>query len=227
MQCVILAAGKGTRMQPLTFDRPKPLVSVAGRPLLTHILDALPAEVDSYVFVVKYLSDQMREYFGAEYRGHPITYVEQGTPDGTGGAIYSARPVLEERFMVMLADDLHGKGALEALVREPLAILGALSDEPQHFGVLTVSPFDTLVDIEEKPEHPKSNLINTGAMVLDQRIFAYPAPEVHGEVRLTDMATALAKDAPIRVVTQPLWCPVGRPEDIAKGEEFLSTVFGA
>jgi hypothetical protein len=63
-------------------------------------------------------------------------------------------------------------------------------------------------------------------MVLDQRIFDYPAEAVQGEVRLTDMATALAKDAPIRVVTQPLWCPVGRPEDIPRGEVFLSDVLG-
>jgi bifunctional UDP-N-acetylglucosamine pyrophosphorylase/glucosamine-1-phosphate N-acetyltransferase len=197
------------------------LVEVAGKPILTHILDVLPSGIDSLVFVVHYLAEQIREYYGDTYRGIPITYVDHASLNGTGGALLAARPVLEDRFMVMLADDLHGTGALQALAEEPLAILGALSDEPQHFGVLTVSSDDTLVDIEEKPEYPKSNLINTGAMVLDQRIFAYDAPAVGGEVRLTDMATSLAKDVPVRVVTQPLWCPIGRPQDIARGEVFL------
>jgi UDP-N-acetylglucosamine diphosphorylase / glucose-1-phosphate thymidylyltransferase / UDP-N-acetylgalactosamine diphosphorylase / glucosamine-1-phosphate N-acetyltransferase / galactosamine-1-phosphate N-acetyltransferase len=221
MQCIILAAGKGTRMRPLTLERPKPLIEVGGRPLLTHIIDVLPSEVDSLVLVVEYLKEQIEEYVGAEYQGMPVTYVEQSAQKGTGGALRTAQPVLHDRFMVMLADDLHGKQALKEMAAAPLAILGAVSAEPEHYGVLTISPEHTLVDIEEKPQHPKSNLINTGAMVLDHRVFTYNTPAVEGEVRLTDMVTALAKDVPVTVVAQPLWCPVGRLEDIPVGEQFL------
>lgn len=209
-------------MQPLTLTQPKPLVEVSGRPLLTHILDAIPQEIDSFVFVVHYRKEQIQEYFGDAYQGKPITYVDQTVANGTGGALFAAQPLLHDRFMVMLADDLHGSSALNALAQEECAILGALSQEPQHFGVLTISPSGTLVDIEEKPVHPKSSLINTGAMVLDERIFSYRQPPVQGEVRLTDMVTALAHDVPVKVVEQPLWCPVGKPEDIIRGEIFLS-----
>ncbi len=208
-------------MRPLTLERPKPLIEVAGRPLLTHIIDALPHEVDSLVLVVEYLKEQIEDYFGTEYQGMPVTYVEQSAQKGTGGALRTAQSVLHDRFMVMLADDLHGKPALAELAQAPLAILGAVSREPEQYGVLTISSQNTLIDIEEKPIHPKSNLINTGAMVLDQRVFAYEAPEIDGEIRLTDMVTGLAKDAPITVVAQPLWCPVGRLEDIPTGVAFL------
>ena len=87
MQCVILAAGEGVRMRPLTNDRPKPLVPIAGRPLLAHILDALPSEVDELVLVVKYRQQQIRDFVGTSYNGTPVTYVEQGDQYGTGGAV--------------------------------------------------------------------------------------------------------------------------------------------
>lgn len=208
-------------MRPLTDTIPKPLVPIAGRPLLARIIDALPATIDELVLVVKYRGGDLRAHFGPACQGRSITYVEQGTPNGTGGALLAARPHLAGRFMVMNADDLHGSEALTTLANAEIAILGAISPEPQHFGVLTVSPEGTLCGIEEKPTEPKSNLVNTGTMVLDQSVFSYTSPEVQGEVRLTDMVMALAQDIPVRVIPQPRWCPVGRPEDIPKAEAFL------
>ncbi len=220
MQCVILAAGMGVRMRPLTLDRPKPLVEVGGRPLVEHVLDALPDSITSLVFVVHYRGEQIREHFGGSYRGRSVIYVDQVTANGTGGALRAARPVLGERFMVVLADDLHGAPALQELTRYPLAILGAISPTPERYGVLTVED-GILVGIEEKPQRPRSNLVNTGAMVLDQRIFAYETPTTNGEVFLTDLVTGLAHDAHVHVVAQPRWCPIGYPEDLPKGEAFL------
>ncbi len=64
MQCVILAAGKGTRLRPLTDNTPKPLVPVAGKPLIDHTIDALPSAIDELILVVGYLGDQLRAHFG-------------------------------------------------------------------------------------------------------------------------------------------------------------------
>ncbi len=222
MQCVIPAAGKGTRMRPLTEMLPKPLVRVCGVPILTHVLEALPSEVDEVVLVVKYRKDDLRAQYGNEYAGTRIVYVEQGEPDGTGGALLSAQDVLDDRFMVILADDLHGPDALRALIREDLAVLAARVDDPRHFGVIVQSESGVLVEIKEKPEDPSSNLVNTGAMMLDRRIFACVTPMVGGEVRLTDMLTLLAERAPVQVVEQSAWCPVGRPEDISLAEAYLA-----
>ena len=211
-------------MRPLTDTIPKPLVPIAGRPLLARIIDALPDTIDELVLVVKYRGGDLRAHFGQAYQGRSITYVEQTTPDGTGGALLAARPHLASRFMVMNADDLHGRDALRALLTHDLALLGAIVDDPRPFGVLALTKEGTLAGIEEKPEHPASNLVNTGTMVLDQSIFSYTSPEVQGEVRLTDMVMALAQDIPVRIITQPRWCPVGRPEDILKAERFLDEI---
>ncbi len=222
MQCVIFAAGKGTRLRPLTDAIPKPLVRVCGKPILAHVLDALPDEISEVVLVVEYLREQIEVFSGNEWKGRRVSYVPQRLPHGTGGALMSAREALRDRFLVMNADDVHGAAALARLLRHPLGLLAATTDHPQDFGVLTVSDEGTLTGIEEKPTHPASNLISTGVMVLDERIFSYDAPLHNSELYLTDMVTALATVAPIHIEVQDLWLPIGRPEDILLAERALS-----
>lgn len=82
MQAIVVAAGRGTRMGPLTETRPKPLVPVAGATLLEHVLDAAAGVVDEYVIVVGYRGDQIRERIGASYAGTPVVYAEQDTQEG-------------------------------------------------------------------------------------------------------------------------------------------------
>jgi UDP-N-acetylglucosamine diphosphorylase / glucose-1-phosphate thymidylyltransferase / UDP-N-acetylgalactosamine diphosphorylase / glucosamine-1-phosphate N-acetyltransferase / galactosamine-1-phosphate N-acetyltransferase len=209
-------------MLPLTKKTPKPLLEIAGEPLLAYIIRALPPEVDSLVVVVKYLGEQIRDFLGEEYAGLPVTYVEQGLVDGTGGALVSAQAVLEERFMVLTGDDLHGASALHAFAQFECATLVARTNEPKLYGAIAYHADGTLRAIEEKPEYPSSNMVYTSALVLNRRVFQY-APPLHGtELYLTDMVSLLARELPIHVVEQHAWCPVGKPEDIEKAERFLA-----
>ncbi|MEQ1790600.1 MAG: sugar phosphate nucleotidyltransferase [Rickettsiales bacterium] len=226
MQCVILAAGKGTRMRPLTEHVPKPLVKVCGKPLLQHIVEALPSEIDEIILVVNYLEDQIRAYCGEEFCGRKVKYVTQANPaGGTGDALRCAEPLLRGRFLFMYADDIHGAKTLKDVVSYPYAMLAAHSEEPQHFGVLELNDDMTLKSIHEKPEIPPSNLINIGGMVLDTDIFSYEAkPSASGEIYITDMVTAFAKDHPVVVLEQYVWIPVGKPEDIILAEECLCPI---
>lgn len=226
MQCVILAAGKGTRMRPLTEHVPKPLVKVCGKPLLQHIVEALPSEIDEIILVVNYLEDQIRAYCGEEFCGRKVKYVTQANPaGGTGDALRCAEPLLRGRFLFMYADDIHGAKTLKDVMSYPYAMLAAHSEEPQHFGVLEINNDGTLKSIHEKPEIPPSNLINIGGMVLDTDIFSYEAkPSASGEVYITDMVTAFAKDHSVVVLEQYVWIPVGKPEDIALAEECLCPI---
>ncbi len=92
-------------------------------------------------------------------------------------------------------------------------------------GVVAVRPDGTLESIIEKPEHPASNLVSTGAMVLDERLFEYDAPRHEsGEYFMTSPLAKLAAEHAITVVEQPLWIPVGYPDDIKKAEERLAQV---
>jgi NDP-sugar pyrophosphorylase family protein len=223
MQAVILAAGTGTRLRPLTLERPKPLVLVAGRPILEYIIDALPKEVDEIILVVGYKREMIMQHFGTAYKGRTIKYVHQWMPAGTAHGLSMAEPFLrDDRFIFMFADDIHGKGAFEEALQYPLAILAARHEDPSRFGVIELNADGTLASIVEKPEVPPTNLISTGAMVLDKRIFNYKAPmHVSGEYYLTDPLSAFAKDYPIQVIEQKLWIPIGYPEDIAIAEEIL------
>lgn len=223
MQAVILAAGEGKRMRPLTHTRPKPLIEVAGIPLIERVIAALPAVVDELVIVVGYKGAMIRERLGARLGARRIRYVDQAVPEGTAKALALARPLLRGRFLLMCADDIHGAPALAKAVCYPLAVLAAMHPDPQNFGVVEADAAGILRAFVEKPKRPKSHLVSTGALVLDDRVFGYPARRhASGESYLTAQVAALAKDAPIRVVLQDAWIPIGHPHDIAHAERLLA-----
>jgi NDP-sugar pyrophosphorylase family protein len=210
-------------MLPLTLERPKPLVEVAGLPLIAHAARALPKEVDEILIVVGYLGERIVSYCGEHLCGRPVRYIWQREPKGTAEALRLARDLLHDKFLVLFADDLLDASSLARLVQHDLALLAHEHPEPQHFGVMVLNDDGTLKDLIEKPDVPPSNLISTGVMVLDDRIFEYEAPlHTKGEYFLTDMVTQLAHDHAVQVERMEFWCPVGKPEDIAVAEAALA-----
>ena len=224
MQCVILAAGKGTRLRPLTETIPKPLVTVAGKTLLDRIVEVLPSAVDELIIVTGYLEDKIKEHCGTEFHGRKVTYVHQAEQKGTAHALWLCKDLLKGRFLFMFADDLHGSDDIARVTSYTRAMLTLTTNEPEKFGIVVRHPDGTLAEMIEKPEHPPSNLASTGVMVLDDHIFKYDpyAMETKGEYYLTDVLREYAKDYPIAVVEQSLWLPIGFPEDITKAEEVLA-----
>lgn len=224
MQCVILAAGKGTRLRPLTENTPKPLVQVHGRALLDHIIDALPSAVEEIIMVTGYLEEQLHEHFGSEYAGRKITYVHQEEQKGTGHALWLCKDLIRGRFLFMFADDIHGKEDLRKLTACERGMLVLQTDTPERFGIVTKHADGTMAEFIEKPEHPPSNLASTGVFVFDEHIFEYePIIQTNGEFYHTDMTREYSVKYPITVVEQELWIPVGYPEDITRAEEILKT----
>jgi bifunctional UDP-N-acetylglucosamine pyrophosphorylase/glucosamine-1-phosphate N-acetyltransferase len=222
MQCVILAAGKGTRLKPLTDTTPKPLVLVAGKPLLDHVVGALPPEVTELIIVTGYLEEQIRAYCGTEYLGRTVTYVHQEEQKGTAHALWLAQELLHDRFLLMFADDIHGATDLARAVTYPRSILVAPTETPERFGIVTTHDDGTLASIVEKPEVPPSNLASTGVMVLDTHIFKFPVgEEKNGELYLTDVIQSYAATYPMMVVEQHQWIPIGYPADITNAENLL------
>lgn len=220
MQCVILAAGAGTRMRHLTQNTPKPLVQVCGKSILDHIVEALPAEITEIILVTSYLEKQIQEYCGASFHNRSVKYVSQQNPKGgTGDALMCTKELVSGKFLFMYADDIHGAAALEKVVREDHAMLAMHSNTPEQFGVLTLHNDGTLKEITEKPVVPKSNLVNIGGFVLNTDIFAceVDASET-GEVYVTDMLTTYAKKYPVKVIEQDLWIPIGSPEQVVAAE---------
>jgi len=227
MQCVILAAGKGTRLRPLTDNIPKPLVKVAGKTLLDHIVEVLPTAVNELIIVTGYLEEHIKEHCGEEFHGRKVTYVHQAEQKGTGHALWLCKDLIKGRFLFMFADDLHGSQDIARATSYTRSMLTLTTNNPERFGIVVRHPDGTLAEMIEKPEHPPSNLASTGVMVLDEHIFDYELKvEKNGEYYLTDVIEEYAKDYPIAVVEQDLWIPIGYPEDIEKAERILNTLSG-
>ena len=223
MQCVILAAGKGTRLMPYTKNRPKPLVEVAGKPLIEHVIDSLPTAVEELIVVIGHMGDQIRHHLSDQIGRRKVNYVEQKHQNGTARALWLCREHLEGRFLFMFADDIHGSEDISRATTYVRSMLVATSPAPEKFGVVLRNADGTLAEIVEKPEHPASNLVSTGVMVLDRGIFNYDLlqsgkPEEH---YLTSVLPQYAMAYPMAVVEQQLWLPIGYPEDIKRAEDAL------
>ncbi len=222
MQCVILAGGKGTRLLPLTENTPKPLVSVAGKPLLDHIVEALPTAVSELIIVTGHLGHKIKEYCGEEYAGRKVTYVHQAEQKGTAHALWLAKEHIKGRFLFMFADDIHGVHDIARATSFTRSMLTLTTNTPERFGIVVRHPDGTLAEMIEKPKCPPSNLASTGVMVLDENIFEFEVKtELNGEFYLTDVIAEYAKKYPIAVVEQTLWIPIGYPEDVERAEKLL------
>lgn len=223
MQCVILAAGKGTRLRPLTDNMPKPLVEVAGKPLLEHIVDSLPSAVKELIIVTGYLEEKIKDYCGSEFKGRKVIYVTQKEQKGTAHALWLCREHIKGRFLFMFADDLHGTHDIARATSYTRSMLTYTTSTPERFGIVVRHPDGTLAEMIEKPTRPPSNLASTGVMVLDKNIFDYELKhEKNGEFYLTDVIAEYAIDHPIAVVEQQIWIPIGYPEDVEKAEKLLA-----
>ncbi len=225
MQAVILAAGQGTRLRPLTSDRPKPMVFIAGKPILEYTLGILPKVIDEVILVVGYKSEKIREYFGDSFAGRTLVYVEQPKPKGTADAIEKAIPFLKsEYFMVVSGDDLYHPSDLEKCVAgTQQSILVKETDTPERFGICIVGKDDLLEGLVEKPKDPPSNLANVGVYVLHQDIFKLPKLlDEKGEHVLAPKIGELAKVRPTKVIRAQFWHPIAYPEDVDKGHAYLT-----
>lgn len=223
MQCVILAAGNGKRLRPLTEERPKQLVTVHGKPLIDYIVEALPSAIDELIIVIGYRGNMIREYCGDIFHGKPVTYIEQPVAEGTAKALWLCKDFLKGRFLFMFGDDIHGKDDLARATSYVRSLLVSSVTQPEKFGIVVRNPDGTLGLMIEKPTHAPSNCASTGAMVLDDHIFEFePQTPVNGEYYLTEVIERYAQKYPIAIVEQNLWIPIGYPEDIIKAETILT-----
>lgn len=219
MQAVILAAGKGTRMRPLTYDIPKPMLPIKGRPVLEYTLSFLPEEIDEVIFVINYLGKHIKKHFGEEWKGRKIKYAFQKELNGTGGALHTCKNMVKEKFLVVMGDDLYYKKDLEKMLGEDLAILAQEVDDPSRFGVLKTDEKGKLIEIVEKPKMEGTGLVSTNAFILNKKFFDYSLVSVSDtEYGLPQTLAVMAKDYPVKVMRTTHWMAVGRPEDLEKAQ---------
>lgn len=226
MQTVVLAAGQGTRMRPLTDRRPKPMLPVAGRPLVEHTLStAVDAGATRLVVVVGYKADAVRERIGDTVDGVPVEYTVQDEQRGTADAVLQASDHLDhEPFVVLNGDALYDDESLDDLYDAGPAVASYRVDDPTQYGVLAVEN-DRVTGIVEKPADPPSDLINAGA-------YLFPAAALdeldvsessRGEHELTDVLERTIESHAVTPIPVNRWLDVGRPWELLKANEWKLT----
>ncbi len=227
MKMVILAAGEGKRMRPLTANKPKVMVPIANRPLAEHLLvEAREAGVSEFVFVVGYGGDHVRAYFGDGSKwGVSVEYAEQRKQLGTADALRNLKKVLPEPFLVGNGDIIVGQKDITRLVaceRPTMSVIEVA--DPEGLGIVELDG-DRVVALHEKPEHPPSRMANAALYYLTPAIFeAIERTEksVRGEYELPDSLKRLA-DGPegLHAIVLGNWLDVSYPWDLLNANQTI------
>ena len=221
MHAVILAAGRGSRMRPLSLVTPKPMLPVGDRPLVAHVADAaVEAGADELVFVVGDRDGHLAQYFGDSYRDRPVTYALQETPAGTADAVRCAMDAVDGRFAVLNGDNLFEPSAVARLFRQEAAVLAHRVDDPREYGVLTTDG-SRVTGVVEKPDDPSTDLANAGAYVFPAAMRdAFDVPRSsRGEHEITDAVERLIAEHDVAAVETDRWLDVARPTDFVRANE--------
>jgi NDP-sugar pyrophosphorylase family protein len=227
MQAVILAAGRGARMGALTENTPKALLPLGDKTLLEYEFDALPDAIDEVVVIVGYMGSSIQSKFGGKWRDKQIFYVEQEELDGTAGALWRAKDILHDRFIVMMSDDLYAKEDIEKCIDEKdWVLLVQHRDELRSKGKVEVDAHGKILNVTEGDHGDVSGLLGTNLFVLDTRVFQGPLiPKTQGsdEFGLPQTVIAASKmlNVPFHAVETKKWVEITTPEDLKKAEEML------
>jgi len=232
MKGIILAGGLGKRLRPLTHTGPKQLIPVANKPVLFYCIEDLKAANINEIAIIVPGDDPPRakaikEGVGDGTRwGIKINYIEQDKPRGLAHAVAIAQDFVgKEDFVVYLGDNML-KGGIKSFVEEfkdskaDASILLSKHKYPEKFGVALLNEKGEIVELEEKPEKPKSDLVIVGVYIFNSKIFEAIKkikPSARGELEITHAIQELIKNKENKVIShvvQGWWDDTGNAEDI-------------
>ncbi len=233
MRIVIPTAGYGTRLRPHTWSKPKPLVTVAGKPVLGHVLDmfsTLP-HIEEVIFIVGYLGEQIEQFVRQAYPDLNAHYVEQKELIGQSHAIWLARHRLDGPMLMVFVDTLVETDltAIERQDAEALAWVKEVPD-PRRFGVAEVDSQGWVRRLVEKPQDMGNNLAVVGFYYFrdSQRLIAAIEEQMErdhrlgGEFYLADAINILLEQG-LKMRTQPVsvWLDCGKPDALLETNRYL------
>jgi len=234
MKIILPMAGFGTRLRPHTWDVPKPLVPLAGKTMIDHVLDRLMVlEPEEIICIVGYLGEQIERYLRAHY-DVPFRFVQQPEMRGQAHAIGLTQGLVEGDVLVMFADTIFEAdfGPLRTLTAQGIdgAIYVKEIADPRRFGIAVLDGEGFAAQLVEKPEHPVSNLALVGIYYFADIAPLYSAIDalvasgktLKGEYFLAD-AVQLMIDGGQRLITLPIpvWEDCGKPEEMLQTNRYL------
>jgi glucose-1-phosphate thymidylyltransferase len=238
MKVLIPVAGAGTRLRPHTYTQPKPLMPVAGKPIICFIIDKLrEAGLNDFVFVIGYLGDRIRDFIEEQYPDISTEFVYQEHREGSGHAIWTAREVIEDEDEIFIAfGDTIFEVDMRQIIESPHSCLGLKRvNDPREFGVAECDDKGRVLRMVEKPRIPKSNMAMVGLYKIMEVGLLIKAVEhlvkndirTVGEIQLTDaLQYMLEQGVRMQSFSVSNWFDCGRKEVLLETNAMLLNQHG-
>lgn len=236
MKAIIPVAGAGTKLRPHSYTQPKALIPLAGKTVLSIIIDQLrEAGISEYIFIVGYLGDKIRDFVEAKYPDLQAHYVQQIDRQGIGHAINLARSIVNNDEVFVVLGDTICEYDIQEVANSPFSMLGVRKvDDPREFGVAEMDDEGYIDHVVEKPQIPKSNMALVGIYKIKETELLFQCLEnnflqglrSHGEYSLTDaLDCMLKKGAKFKPFKVESWFDCGRKETLLESNSTLLKKF--
>lgn len=238
MKAIIPVAGAGTKLRPHTYTQPKALIPLAGKTVLSIIIDQLhEAGLTDFIFIVGYLGDKIQDYVKAKYPQLNCHFVYQNERNGTGYAIELTREIVgsDEEVFIVLGDTIAEYNVKEIL-DSPYSMLGLKKvDDPRNFGVAEIDEEGIITRVVEKPAIPKSNMALVGIYKIKETSFLFSCiksiiekgERTNQEFTLTDaLECMIQKGTQFKFFKVQNWFDCGKKETLLESNATMLKKFG-
>jgi glucose-1-phosphate thymidylyltransferase len=237
MKAIIPVAGAGTKLRPHTYTQPKALIPLAGKTILSIIVDQLQeAGIHEFIFIVGYLGEKIQDYVKEKYPHLQCHFVHQNERQGIGHAILLTREIVGDDEMFIVLGDSICEYNVEEVVKSPHSMVGVKKvDDPRDFGVAEINEEGVVHRVVEKPQIPKSNMALVGIYRIKESEFLFSCLEnnikkqlkSYGEYNLTDaLECMIQRGARILPHKVQNWFDCGKKESLLESNSTLLKKFG-
>ncbi len=232
MKAIIPVAGAGTKLRPLTYTQPKALIPIAGKAILSYIVDQLKdAGINEFIFIVGYFGDKIQDYIKQNYPEIKSHFVYQNERQGTGHAIELTRNIVNHDEVFVALGDTICEYDLHEVMQSPYSMLGVRKvDDPRDFGVAIINEEGFIESVVEKPAIPKSNTALVGLYKIKESSLLYTCLQhlfvqdikTQGEYNLTDaLDCMIQRGAKFKCFKVKNWFDCGKKETLIESNATL------
>ena len=237
MKAVIPVAGAGTKLRPHTYTQPKALIPIAGKTILSHIVDPLyEAGITEFIFIVGYLGEKIQDFVKQTYPHLTTHFVYQNERQGTGHAVELTKQLIGDEPIFVALGDTICEFDIKEIIDSPVSMIGVRKvDDPRDFGVATIDEHGFIEQLVEKPAIPKSNMALVGLYKINETAVLFECLQqlfvenitTRGEYNLTDaLACMIQKGIRFRSFKVANWFDCGKKESILETNATLLKKIG-
>ena len=237
MKAIIPVAGAGTKLRPHTYTQPKALIPLAGKTILSIIVDQLKeAGITDFIFIIGYLGEKIQDYVTFKYPELNCSFITQQERFGTGHAIDLAREIVGEEELLIILGDTIADYDLRLVLESPNSMLGVKKvDDPRNFGVAEITEDNLVHRVVEKPSIPKSNMALVGVYKIKETALMFTCIQKlrdnnirsYNEFSLTDaLECMIQQGVKFQAFKVSNWFDCGKKETLLESNAILLKKFG-